>query len=83
MNSASVAGNDRAVPLGEDRRQDPGLERRQPEPQQMAFAMGFRPVLEAGAIVQQCVIVDKLDIAGPELHEEMQGGIVGKCVEAI
>jgi hypothetical protein len=32
--------------------------------------------------VQQGVIVEKLDIASPELHEEMQGGIVCKCVEA-
>ena len=56
---------------------------RQPKPEQMPTALRLRPVDEAGAVVQQSVIVHELHVAAPELHQHVELRIVRQAVEQI
>src|SRR6185437_608837 len=58
--AAAVADLDAAVALGIDRRQRARLVGGEPQAQQMAALPGLDPVLEAGAVVQEGVIVHQL-----------------------
>ena len=49
----------------------------------MPLALGLRPILIIGAIVQDHVVVDELDIAGLELDVEIVGLVVGQRVEQV
>ena len=49
----------------------------------MAPPLGLGPVHEAGAVVQDGVVVHELHVARLELHEHVQLGIVGQRVEQV
>jgi error-prone DNA polymerase len=81
--AAPVADIDLAVALGENRRQGTRPRRRQPQPQQVAALVRVGPILEAGAIVQQSVVVHELQVARLELHMHVELGIVGQRIEHV
>ena len=43
----------------------------------------FEPIFKRGTVVQQRVIMHKLNIAGSQFHFKMQRGVIGKGIEAI
>ena len=49
----------------------------------MAFAFGFGPVLIRGAGVQDLVVVQKLDIAGLEIHIEADVVVVCQMIHKV
>ena len=55
----------------------------EPQAQQVALALGLVPVLESGAVVQNLVIVDELDVTRLEFHHQVNGGIVGQRIEEV
>lgn len=55
----------------------------EPQPQQMALALGLRPILEFGAVVQGLVVVDELNVPCLEFHLQMDVGIVRHRIEEI
>ena len=75
--AAAVADGDVAIALGIARRQGGGLGRADPEPQQIAPALGLGPVFIVLATVQQGMIVDELHIAGLQFHPQMNLRVVG------
>src|ERR1700682_2801810 len=60
-----------AVSICEDWRQRPTVWRAEPKAKQMSFPLRLGPVLVIGAIVQDHVVVDQLDIARLELDIEI------------
>ena len=69
--AAAVTDLGAAVALGVDRRQRTGLVGGESQAQQVAALRGLGPVLEAGAVVQQGVVVHQLNVARLELHEHV------------
>src|SRR6516164_3893910 len=72
-----------AVAVGEDRRQRPPVGRAKPEPKQVALALGLRPILVIGAVMQDHVVMKELYIAGPKRDIEIVRRVVRKRVEQI
>src|SRR6476661_1495752 len=70
--AASLPGYDRTKALGKYLMQRPRLWRCDPQPQQMSFTLRLGKILERGSIVKYCVVVNKLNIAGFELHHQVQ-----------
>ena len=60
-----------AVSVSEDWWQWPTVRRTEPKAKQMSLALGLGPILVIGAIVQDHVVVDELDIARLELDIEI------------
>ena len=51
-NTAPFTGYNRSVTFREDGRQRPARRRREPQPQQVTFALTIRPIIERGAVVK-------------------------------
>ena len=69
--AAAVADLGAAVSVGEHRRERPAVRRAELKAKQMPLALRLRPILVVGAVVQDHVVVDQLDIAGLELDVEI------------
>src|SRR5215831_2041518 len=68
----SVSDLTAAISVSEDCRQWPAVRRTEPKAQQMSLAFEFRPILVIGAIMQDHVVMDELDIAGLEFDIEIR-----------
>lgn len=56
---------------------------REPKAQQVTPPIQFRPIRKRGAIMEQRVVVDKLDISLFQLHGKMEPWIVGEIIKEI
>ena len=73
--AAAIANCDAAVAFCKNRRQRPGAGRGQPQAQQVPFALDLGPVLVGRAGMQDCMVVQELDIARDEIHIKPQVGV--------
>src|SRR5262245_64796164 len=76
--AASFAWRDLSISFGEDRRERARVSWRQPQSQQVALALGLRPILESRAIVQDRVVVNNIYVARAEIHLDIQKRVVGE-----
>src|SRR5688572_31073424 len=81
--AAAVADRDGAVAGGEGAGQLTAVGGAEPEAEQVTLARGIGPVLELGAIVQDLMIVNQLDIARLERHLEMHARILEDGIERV
>ena len=82
-NASAVAGDDRAIALGESGWQWPRLLGGQPKAQEVPAAVRLRPIFEGGSIVEERLVVHELNVAGAQFHSQMQGRVVRKLVEQV
>src|SRR2546425_3998011 len=81
--ASSISRRNRTEPLRVNFRQRTRVERGDPESQQVALALSLREILEGGSIVQDRVIVHKLNIAGLKLHRQVQRRVIREFVQQI